>query len=115
MMIRAATTHDAEAFWGRSLPASIRGYVAEKDGVVMGVAGLAYMPTQIIAFADMKEGGQKYPMTIMRITKLVKALLNETKVPVYCNADVLLPNSQKFLEHVGFKLLSGRTYVWSKE
>jgi hypothetical protein len=73
------------------------------------------MPTQIIAFADMKEGGQKYPMTIMRITKLVKELLNQTSAPVYCNPDVNLPRAKTFLEHVGFKPYSGRTFIWSKE
>lgn len=115
MMIRAATAADAHAFWGRTLPGSIRGYVAELDGQVMGIAGLAYAPNNIIAFADMAEGGQKYPMTIMRMTKLVKTLLNETRVPVYCNADVKLRNSTKFLEHIGFKPCGGRAYVWSKE
>jgi len=115
MMIRAATADDAKAYWGKNPPVSMRGYVAEHEGKVMGIAGLAYGPHQIIAFADMAEGGQKYPMAIMRITKLVKGLLNETKAPVYCNADVSLPNSKKFLEHVGFKPVSGRTYVWSKE
>ena len=115
MIIRAATAEDAKAYWGKSLPVSVRGYVAELDGKVMGIAGLAYAPTQIRAFADMAEGGQKYPMTIMRITKLVKALLNETKAPVYCNADEALPNARKFLEHVGFKPFDARTYVWSKE
>jgi hypothetical protein len=115
MIIRPATADDAKAYWGPVLPTSVRAYVAEKDGELLGIAGLAYMPTGILAFADMKEGGQKYPMAIMRITKLVKALLNETSAPVYCNADMSLPNSRKFLEHVGFKLRNGRTYVWSKE
>lgn len=115
MIIRAATADDAKAFWGETLSVSIRGYVAEHEGRIMGIAGLAYAPNHILAFADMAEGGQKYPMAIMRITKLVKALLNETNAPVYCNADVTLPNSKKFLEHVGFKPTTGRTYVWSKE
>jgi hypothetical protein len=115
MIIRAATADDAKAYWGKNPPASIRAYVAEHDGKVMGIAGLVYGQNQIQAFADMAEGGQKYPLAIMRITKLVKALLNETRAPVYCNADVTLPNAKKFLEHVGFKLYSGRTYVWIKE
>lgn len=115
MIIRAATAEDAKAYWGQSLPVSVRGYVAELDGKVMGIAGLAYGTNQITAFADMAEGGQKYPMAIMRITKLVKGLLNETRAPVYCNADVTLPNARKFLEHVGFKHDEGRRYVWRKE
>lgn len=115
MNIRAATAADAQAFWGPGLPTSIRGYVAELDGRVMGIAGLAYAPNQIRAFADMVAGGEKYPMTIMRMVKLVKALLNETKAPVFCNADPNLPNSRKFLAHVGFKPMDDRTFVWSKE
>lgn len=115
MIIRPATFEDATAFWGKTAPVSIRGYVAELDGRVMGIAGLAYAPNQIRGFADMVEEGQKYPMTIMRITKLVKALLNETKAPVFCNADPNLPNARKFLEHIGFKQVDDRTFVWSKE
>lgn len=115
MIIRAATADDAKAYWGKSLPVSMRGYVAELDGKVMGIAGLAYGVNQITAFADMAEGGEKYPMAIMRITKLVKGLLNETRAPVYCNAEIARPGAAKFLEHVGFKHVNGRTYVWSKE
>lgn len=115
MIIRSMTAADAQAYWGKELPASVRGYAVELEGTVMGIAGLAYLPTEIRAFADMVEDGQKYPMTIMRITKLMKALMNETKAPVYCNPSASLPNAKRFLEHVGFKPVDGRTYVWNKE
>jgi hypothetical protein len=114
MIIRNATANDAQAYWGKNLPVLMRGYVAEHEGQIKGIAGLAYGVNQITAFADMAEDGQKYPMTIMRMAKLIKGLLNETSAPVYCNADVTLPNAGKFLEHVGFKPVTGRTYVWSK-
>jgi hypothetical protein len=63
----------------------------------------------------MEEGGQQYPMTIMRITKRMVALMREIRAPIFCNADPNLPNSMAFLERVGFKHVAGRQYRWSNK
>lgn len=112
MNIRPIQADDIAKLWPAGAPASVRAFVAELDGEVLGVAGIAYWPNRIAAFADMKPGGEKYPLTIMRIARRVQALLREVKAPVYCNADPDFPNSPAFLAHVGFEHVGGRTFVW---
>lgn len=112
MNIRPATIEDVRSLWGIELPMSLRAYAAEHDGELLGVAGIAYFPGRLVAFADMQDSAQRYPLTIMRVARKVQALLREAIAPVYCEADCGYPNSRAFLEHVGFKNVSGRVYVW---
>jgi N-acetylglutamate synthase-like GNAT family acetyltransferase len=116
MNIRPMSPEDLRQWWGDvEITRTVRGFTAEKDGQVLGVAGLMYMPSAIIAFAEMGEDCQKYPMTIMRIARLMRELMRGRIAPVFAVADTNWPNSEAFLEHVGFERVAGRQFVFKKE
>jgi N-acetylglutamate synthase-like GNAT family acetyltransferase len=116
MIIRPLTREDMLAFWqAGALERSVRGFVAEKDGQILGVTGLIYMPSVIIAFAEMRVDGQKYQMSIMRIAKRMQALMRESRAPIFAVADPDLPNSMAFLERVGFEQVVGRQYCFKNK
>jgi hypothetical protein len=113
MNIRPLTPDDLRQ-WGGDTPAirTIRGYAAEDGGEVKGVAGLMYLPSAIVAFAEMDEDGQRRPLTIMRVARLMRQLMRGIKAPIFAVADPDYPNSMAFLEHVGFEQVHGRQYCF---
>lgn len=116
MNIRPLTGDDLLRYWEMdSLSRSVRGFLAEKDGEVLGVAGLMYMPRVIVAFADMREGGQQYPLSIMRMARRMRDLMNTISAPIVADADPQYPNSAAFLAHVGFERAHGPLFVFKKK
>jgi len=113
MNIRPLTREDLVGYWHmEDIGRSVRGFVAEKDGEVLGMTGLIYMAHSIIAFAEMKEGGQQYPLSIMRITRMMQGLMRGINAPIFAVADEQYPNSRAFLERVGFEQVAGRQYCF---
>lgn len=115
MNIRPATADDCKRFWGSETPVSMRAFVAEQDGVVMAVAGLAFMSSGIMAFSDQSPEMPPHAMTAMRMAKKIIGVMQDIKSPVYCTADKTKPNACSFLERIGFTPLGNRNYIWSKK
>lgn len=115
MKIRPATADDCKSFWGSDTPVSMRAFVAEQDGVVKAVAGLAFMPSSIVAFSDQSSEMPPHSMTAMRMARKIIGVMKDIKSPVYCVADKTKPNACSFLEHIGFTPLGDRNYIWSKK
>jgi hypothetical protein len=116
MNMRPLTIDDLTSWWDRrELPRTVRGFAAERDGELMGVAGVMYMPGRLLAFAEMVEEGQRYPLSIMRMARLMRGLLREISSPVFAQADAQYPNSGNFLEHLGFRHVQGDMYVFKNE
>ena len=76
MKIRPLTRDDLAAWWPDvPVPRTVRGFAADLDGQVKGISGLMYLPTAIIAFAEMGEDGQRYPLAIMRMARMMRSSL----------------------------------------
>jgi hypothetical protein len=115
MTIRPLTMADLAIWWpGIVVPHTVRGFVAELGDRIMGVAFLMYQPTVVAAYAEMVPEGQAYPLSIMRMVRKMKALMATVNAPIFTIADEAYPNSEAFLEHVGFEHVAGRQYVYKK-
>jgi hypothetical protein len=116
MIIRPLIHDDLRTWWpDTDVPRTVRGFAAELEGRVMGVAGLMYMPTIIFAFAEMVAEGQAFPLSIMRMVRKMRALMLTVNAPIVALADPKFPHSEAFLEHVGFERAVGRQFVFKKE
>jgi hypothetical protein len=116
MNIRPLTADDLKSWWPDvSLPRTVRGFVAEHEGRIMGLAGVMYLPSRILGFAEMVQEGQQYPLTIMRMAHRMRTLLRSIHSPVFAEADERYPNSPAFLEHIGFEHVQGALYVFQQE
>lgn len=115
MTIRPLTMDDLKVWWPDiPVPHTVRGFVAELGDRIMGVSFLMYQPNVVAAYAEMVPEGQKYPLSIMRMARKMKALMAQVNAPIVTIADEGYPNSMAFLEHVGFQHVAGRQYVYKK-
>lgn len=116
MIIRPITLDDLDQCWGGIRAGrTVRGFAVEHDGRIMGIAFLMYLPKAICAFAEMCDGGQQFPLTIMRVAHKMRALMQTVSAPVFAVADEQYPNSGAFLERCGFEYLGGLQYVFKNE
>ena len=103
-------------FYGTEPPYSFKAWVAELDGKVIGLAGFALGGAVPMAFSDMTEEMAKYPVTIMRESRRVMNELAGVGRPLHCLASKHLPNSEAFLQRLGWTWFrhdeNGEVYTW---
>ncbi len=114
--LRNATIEDYETFYGHKPKVTIRAVVAELDGKVVGIGGIAYYKNQMVAFSEIRDDLRKYPVFIMKAAKRIAKLLDKhgkSAVAIACPKE---GNSQAMLERVGFTKISSteeqETYQW---
>jgi len=116
MIIRPLTIDDLKAWWPHTdVDRTVRGFTAEHDGEIVGVAGVMYLPSRLLAFAEMVDGAQRFPLSIMRMARLMRRLMGELGAPVFAQADPQYRNSAALLERVGFRHVQGDMYVFKNE
>lgn len=103
-IVRLATDDDVRAFYDGPLPLTVKAWVADLDGKVIGIAGMVYdhgMPAYL--FAGMKPEMKRYKRTIVRASKMVLDAFRH--VPAGAFVDPKIPNARRFLEHLGFRFV----------
>jgi hypothetical protein len=103
--IRRATKEDLEAFYGRATRPSCKAWIALYKGEPACVAGISLERVGPVAFSDVKPGIDAPTITIWRTAK---AMLDEMKArgfPLIVGINKCLPNSQKFLQSLGFTVV----------
>tara|TARA_R110000850_G_scaffold269167_2_gene401004 strand:- start:3076 stop:3462 length:387 start_codon:yes stop_codon:yes gene_type:complete len=101
-IIRNATTADIVAFYGEAPSFAIRALVADLDGEIIAIGGLAYHPNRMLAFSDMKEPMRDYPILIYKSAKKVIKLIEKYGGGVVAVASDSESNSNEFLKRLGF-------------
>lgn len=110
MQIRPMLSEDLIASYGFGFPHAVRGFTAEHEGEVIGVAGIMFSrPPQ--AFSKLNK--KIHPKDIVRAMRLMRQLLNKQSVPIYAMPDEDEPTANGFLRHVGFTEIDG-VYVWTQ-
>ena len=112
MNIRPIRSSDIIERYGFSLPFSVRGFTAELDGEVLGVAGVMYSsPPQ--AFSHLDDRVKTDLRFVIRAIRELRELLNDQLVPIYAAPDVDENTANGFLRHVGFQQTEQEgVYVW---
>ena len=116
VIIRPATREDLEAFSDMPNKPSIRAWVGELDGRIIGIGGLALAKGRWFGFCDLTEEARSYKMTIMRTAKRVLAEARRDGIRfIYAEASPHEPRAVAWLTSLGFSLdpRSEHFYRWS--
>jgi len=118
--IRTATAKDAHDFYGKPPSNSFKGFVAVKSGRVIGIGGVFYTKTGLIAFSDMKPEMRQHKKAIVKGCRMIMDMVKNAEVPVYAVANDNEPTANNLLERLGFvntgvKNELGDTLVWRDE
>ena len=117
VIIRPATRADIEAFSDLPNKPTVRAYVGEVDGKIVGMGGLARNKGRWIAFCDLTPEAREYKVTIV---KTAKRIMEDAKKAghrfVYAQPDLNEPNAVRWLTSLGFEpdqRSGGILYRWS--
>lgn len=115
VIIRPATSEDIDRFSPLRNKPSIKAWVAELDGKLIGLGGVALYGGRWYAFLDLEEEMRPYKMTLMRAAKRFFAEMRLQGVKfVYAEADLEESNAPRWLGSLGFSVdpRSGYLYRW---
>lgn len=112
MITRPIRSGDVEAFYGEPSRSTIKGIVAELNGEVVGIIGIARDVDYGRFFSDVKPELTPYlrSMTIMRGIKQAMGLVREYKGPVGAVAEHA--EGCRILNRLGFTHIQGALYGW---
>ena len=98
------------AFYGRMPPRSVRVWVLEHDGQVLGLAGYFMQDGKAVLFSDVREGVPK-----MTIWRAALAFMKSLDMPLVCEGT---QKSAAFLERLGWVYVgdndNGMVFEWRR-
>lgn len=90
---------------------TLRGFAAELDGEVVGVAGVIYTkPPQ--AFTHMADNLRRYPKFILQFIDYFADWMKQHHTVLYAVPSCNEKNAKKVLERAGFRQYRGEVYKW---
>lgn len=89
-------------YLGKAPPYSFRGWIALRDGVPVGMAGIYDENGTKVAFSEFRPDMQPSKRTMVKGVRLVRQMMGAIKRPVFaiCNPD--LPTAPNLLARLGF-------------
>lgn len=105
-VIRPATQRDVEAFYGAMPPLTMKGFVVEHEGELLGIGGIYWNEGKKVLFSEVKPEGERFKKTLVRVAKRIVKELR----PRYALADKHTEGAAKLLEHLGFEPVEGVEY-----
>jgi hypothetical protein len=116
--IRPIKRGDFEAIYGHPPTRTIRGFTAIDNGRPVAVAGVYYLPDQIVAFCRVTPEAQRQRHWMAVGYRKIKELLDSMEAPVFAVADPAIPTAENLLMRCGFEYLNkgpnGEVFVWHK-
>lgn len=99
---RPVTVSDIEGYYNRPLEHSFRGYVAVKDGEVVGVGGVYYAGPTRVAFSEFKDAMRSDRRALVRGVRMLMKFIDTIKGPVYAVANPNEPTAANLLSRLGW-------------
>ena len=89
---------------------SFRGIAAEKEGEVIGIAGVMYS-TPAQCFSTINEELKNHKRAFVKAVRALREILNDS-AEVYATPSKTEPTANNFLKHVGFIPVEEDLYKW---
>ena len=116
VVVRPATKEDIDTFSDMTGKPTTKAFVAELDGRIIALWGIALVRGRWFVFCDLTEESRPYKMTMMRAGKRLIAEARRSGIQyIYADADTNEPGSIAWLHSLGFILdpRSQHFYRWS--
>lgn len=98
------TSEHLEKIIGQKAPHSARVIAFEKDGEVVGVAGLYLDGYRYVFFGNFGDDVRRFPKTLFKTGRQLLDSVREKGIPVHATDEDSVPASQRFLERLGFRM-----------
>ena len=92
--------------------ATLRAYVVEINGQVVGYAGYMYEDNLLQGFSWK---GEINPKLVIRLARKTIELFGKAHAPIYSIPSLEHENSRRFLSYLGFVELENNIFVWDKD
>ena len=113
MTVRPATREDIEAFSDMPNKPTIRAWVGEVDGEIVGLAGFAFQNGRWCGFCDLREKARPHKFTIARWAKRIIEDARKQGIRfVYAEADLKEHNAVRWLTSLGFEVDPRTDYLY---
>jgi len=99
--IRRATREDVHRWYKGPPTFSMKGFVAEKEGVLLGIGGVFRAGSHRYVFTEMLPEAHRYAKSILAVAK--KVLEDVGTDTVYAVRQEDEPTAARFLTHLGFE------------
>lgn len=105
VVLRHATRTDVDALIAEPLPYRIRAFAAERDGELLGVGGLAFLPDGTVgAFVHVVPGARRYRVALHKAGLRTMALARQLGVRrVVALAEPGVEPACRWLHRLGFR------------
>jgi N-acetylglutamate synthase-like GNAT family acetyltransferase len=107
-IIRKATKKDLEDFADfkgvKYVTQTVRAWVGEVDGEVLGMGGFARHQGRWVAFCDLKDEARKYKVTIVKMAQMILREADRMGIKfAYATVDAEEANAIRWMETLGFQ------------
>ena len=111
--MRPATRADIEAFSDMKNKPTIRAWVGELDGEIIGLGGFAFSKGRWFGFCDLREQARSYKITIARTAKMALEEARRQGIKfVYAEVDPAEPRAALWLTSLGFTVDPRTAYLY---
>ena len=99
--VRPATRADIAAFSDLADKPTLRAWVGELDGRLIGMGGFAFVQGRWVAFSDLTEEARAHKMTLMRAAIRAFAAARDSRIRfIYAAPDPAEPGAVKWLRRL---------------
>lgn len=103
--VREATREDIDRFYAMDEKPTMRAWVVELDGEIVGFCGLARAKGRWVAFSDMKDALRPFKKVILKTGLLMMREAKRAGIRyVYSEPNPEEPNAKRFLRALGFDI-----------
>jgi hypothetical protein len=113
VIIRPATADDIATFSDLPSKPSIRAWVAEQDGKLLGMGGVVFSQGRWLAFVDLTDDLRPHKIAIARTAIRFLAECRRSGIRfIYAEADTKEPGASRWLTSLGFEIDPRKQYLY---